>query len=142
MPPSPGPTTDPTSPTPTVQVFDSEEVSTSAGVGTISRCPTPPGDTTNSVEREFSFTYSMLLEPTASGDQAVQDIEGLMHNKLAFRFFTCEFSSRRRLRDAFELEEMNSLPEDSISRTESCSAEQQQSGYDCYVVDGGFTTKL
>lgn len=119
------------------------------GAGALSECAEVPANKTGAMDANFSFQYVMILNATGNADKAVMEIEPLMHRQLGVEFLTCKFEGRRRLQQdkgspPFELIKLNSLPVDTVSAV-ACSSddvEPSDKGFNCFLVDAGFSASM
>jgi hypothetical protein len=113
-------------------------------VGVVSTCPGGGEDKSGSIRTlMFSFQYVGLLDPTAVSDDVVKNIETLLHKRLGLRFLTCLPIIGRLLSDSSYtwVTRTSSLPVDKVS-DDSCTANETETGFSCYVVDAGFTMDI
>ena len=153
IPPTNEPTYSPSvSSAPSLVLFSMNEVDESGnkvregtGVGTQSECLNGPYDGEDAVSLTFDFSYVALLEIGADAVDVVSDIESLVHKRLGLEFLDCN-SLDRRLSESSGAEfnpfMLSSLPVDEISSDSGCTSSETEEGYDCYVVNSAFTSRM
>jgi hypothetical protein len=147
-PPSPRPTGTPTrSPTeaptlsmsPTPLPFDTvaRVIDGTGDVERKSECTRAvPTTATTVADVVLNFDYNMFVTETVDVTVPMSKVESRLHPLLAARFLDCQFDGDT----PFEVRAVSSLPVDQVYQT--CAAEDQEFGSDCWVIDASITVEI
>jgi hypothetical protein len=99
----------------------------------------PPADTTAINEQLIGFDYILNVESGADLSLIIPSLTGQIQDEVVADYLDCRYEEGA---DApFYVYEQSSLPQDTPDSS-GCTAESQDIGADCYLINAGFTSSL
>jgi hypothetical protein len=99
----------------------------------------PPADTTAVNEQLIGFEYILNVESGADLSLIIPSLTGQIQDEIVADYLDCRYEEGA---DApFYVYEQSSLPQDSPASS-GCTAESQDIGADCYLINAGFTSSI